>query len=142
MGGIAGRRLVGRDRYATTIIGTLVSEKVLFACRLRVKQLGAGKRSRLSLVGPLSLTRRSTCGKVLVRVVGGSIMLLRNIASDKGARVCVRLVEGTVRRRGRILCLLPRVTLAMRVVRHLREIFNSQLNVCRSGCDSTRHMRV
>lgn len=141
LGRMAGGRLLRGSKKSTTIFGKLIRGGIFRICRRRVKHL-SGKVSSANSVGPLGVTRRRTCNGVLRYFERGGIYLLRNIASDNGARVCVRLVRRILGAKGRILCLLPRVTLAARVARHLGEIFKRQLNVCRSGFPSTRQIRV
>lgn len=138
---ISGGRLLRHSNISPTILGKLIRGGVFRICPCRVKHLGIRIGSIMSL-GPLGRRRRHTCSRVARQFQSGGIYLLRNIASDKGARMCVRLVGRVVQRKGRMLCLLPRVTLAARVARHLGQMFKTHLKVCRSGFPSTRHIRV
>ncbi len=124
------------------ICRTLIRQNVLRACTCRAKHLTRSKATSAVKLSPLDRTRGHTLGTVGSIFTRGPVYLLRNIASDKGARICVRLVRQVVRTKGRILCLIPRVMLAARLASHLCQIFNSQVNICRSGFPSTRHIRV
>lgn len=140
-GRISGGRLLRHTGISPSVLGNLMRGGVFRVCRRRVNQLGR-RIGRIIRLGALGRFRRQTRSRVMRSFQRGGIYLLRKIASDNGARMCVRLVRRAVHRKGRMLCLLPRVTLAARVARHLRQIFNSQLNVCRSGFPSTRQIRV
>lgn len=140
-GRISGGRLLRHTSTSPTVFGKLMRGRVFRICCRRVKQLGHLIKGAMRL-GILGRRRRQTCRRVVRDFRRGGIYLLRKIASDKGARMCVRLVRRALERNERILCLLPRVTLAARVARQLGQIFNSQLKVCRSGFPSTREMRV
>lgn len=142
VGRISGTRLLRHASTAPTMFGNLISHNMFRICRRRVNHVSGTLLGRIVPIGPLGRRRRHTCRSVLRGFRDGGIYLLRNVATDNGARICVRLVRRAVQRKGRILCLLPRVTLATRVARHLRHMFNSQLNVCRSGFPSTRQIRV
>lgn len=118
-----------------------MSGRVLRACLRRVNQL-AKSRTRAIPLRALDPTRRQAFCRALASFRAGGMYLLRNMATDKGARVCVRLVRRILGTKGRMLCLLPRVTLAARVARQLQEVFNGHLKMCRSGFPSTRQIRV
>lgn len=112
-----------------------------------------GVRSRRMCHGPIGRTggsrRRVVCARRRRRIVrkfqrsclykAEEACLLRKIAKDKGARICVRVVHAIIKRKERTVILVPRVTLACRAIVQFCHYFNSEISVVGSELSTKRH---
>lgn len=134
-------RLFSLFKVASSAVGKLVRGKLLNRESIRVCQ-GPFKSHRFREARPLFLAskREGTVVPVLGSVRGGQrrAFLLCKMAKDKGARICLRSVRQILRGNGRTVILIPRVSLAPRVIGHFGNEFNGRITMVRDNLSTKR----
>lgn len=137
---------IGRIARFYSINGNILSGLIgcgIYRCfRGRICHVPCGGVSRDKGTGPVILSgRRRTTFSICDGVLGNNnkAKLLFNMANDKGARICLDLVSRTITQSGSIVILIPRVSLAPRVLSVFRRECNEQITILRDNLSVNRH---
>ncbi len=131
-------------KIAPTIIGTLTQGKLMRVCSARILHSPCNRISRAPTIRSIPLDRRRRTTFIRLHSLcsnnGPTTTLLCNIANDNGATICVGLVSGMLSSNHRIVILIPRVSLAPRVVTLFVRGCKHHITILRDNLTVNRHV--